>query len=194
MQIHNRITINAIRLQSTKSNWIATRLPGDRRIAPKSRDIHKLQPTVPDCPQNPPEVPQCLHNLLQFRAIQRIGTGLQIQCNPVSTRPTGLRIATERPRASHSRPSFAIHPVQSNPGRSRHDQTRLQLDCETTKDCNVIGRIALKLYGLQVNCSNYTSHSGIEASNPSNLLQSLHTDCIPILPPVTYRQPTITNS
>ena len=54
MQIHNRITINAIRLQSTKSNWIATRLPGDRRIAPKSRDIHKLQPTVPDCPQNRP--------------------------------------------------------------------------------------------------------------------------------------------
>ena len=136
---------------------------------------------------DPPEVPQCRHNLLQFRAIQRIGTGLQIQCNPVSTRPTGLRIATERPRASHSRPSFAIHPVQSNPGRSRHDQTRLQLDCETTKDCNVIGRIALKLYGLQVNCSNYTSHSGIEASNPSNLLQS---SCNPKSPynPLQSRQ------
>ena len=146
MQIHNRITINAIRLQSTKSNWIATRLPGDRRIAPKSRDIHKLQPTVPDCPQNPPEFPQCLHNLLQFRAIQRIGTGLQIRCNPVSTRPTGLRIATERPQESQSRPSFAIHP-----GRNRHNQTRLQLDCKTTKDCNSIGRVASKLHGLQGN-------------------------------------------
>ena len=96
MQIHNRITINAIRLQSTKSNWIATRLPGDRRVAPKSRDIRKFQPS-PIAPRiglprksvgDPPEVPQCRHNLLQFRAIQRIGTGLQIQCNPVSTRPT----------------------------------------------------------------------------------------------------------
>ena len=49
---------------------------------------------------------------------------------------------------------------------------RLQLDCKTTKDCNVIGRIALKLHGLQVNRSNCTSHLVTRTNNPPNLLQS----------------------
>ena len=38
--------------------------------------------------------------------------------------------------------------------QKRLHQTGSQLDCRTTKDCNAIARIALKLHGLQVNCGN----------------------------------------
>ena len=122
-------------------------------------------------------------NSVQFR-------GLGQNCRFNAIPPQSCVDPPDRTQDCDRTPSgkpLAIHPVQSNPCRSRHDQTRLQLDCETTKDCNVIGRIALKLYGLQVNCSNYTSHSGIEASNPSNLLQS---SCNPKSPynPLQSRQ------
>ena len=50
-------------------------------------------------------------------------------------------------------------------------------------------RIALELHGLQVNCGNCTPQGGIMTSNPSNLLQSFHTDCISISPP-SHRAPT----
>ena len=43
--------IHHFRLQSTKSNWIATRLPGDRRIAPKSWEIPKLQENISNRPR-----------------------------------------------------------------------------------------------------------------------------------------------
>ena len=38
--------------------------------------------------------------------------------------------------------------------QKRLHQTGSQLDCRTTKDCNAIARIALKLRGLQVDCNN----------------------------------------
>ena len=55
-------------------------------------------------------------------------------------------------------------------------------------------RIALELHGLQVNCGNCTPQGGIMTSNPSNLLQSFHTDCISIPPPVTQHRPTTRES
>ena len=47
-------------------------------------------------------------------------------------------------------------------------QTGSQLDCRTTKDCKAIGRIALKLHGLQVDCNNCVPRRGIDQqqSNP----------------------------
>ena len=80
---------------------------------------------------------QCRHNLLQscglwwncrFKAIQlqscSIGSLLQPIPDPGTIDP-------------ESTPQI-------------HNQSRLQLDCETTEDCIVIGRIALKLHGLYV--------------------------------------------
>ena len=121
---------------------------------------------------DPPEVPQCLHNLLQFRAIQRIGTELQIQCNPASIlcRPARQDSGLRQNALGQARAGPLLQSIPSNPIPAEIDTT--ELDCKTTKDCNVIGRIALKLHGLQVNRSNCTSHMVIGTSNPPNLLQS----------------------
>ena len=96
--------------------------------------------------------------------------------NSVSSHPRGQQITINPELALFFKP-FQI--------AAQHNQTGLQLDCRTKKVCNVIGLIALRLHGLQVNCGNCKSHRGTEHSNPLNLLQSPHTDCISILPPVT---------
>ena len=112
--------------------------------------------------------------------------------NSVSNHPRGQRSAIDPELALFRNPSqIAAQPTKTD--SNQHNQTGSQLDCRTTKDCNVIGRIALKWHGLQVNCGNCTSHRGIKTSIPSNLLQSFHTDCVSILPPDTQHQPTATN-
>ena len=153
-------------------------------IAPESASFHKRSGIHP-------KPWQCRHNLLQswglwwncrLKAIQ-LQPSFAPPHRPLQSTQNCLSFATH-PRSRHNRPKNDLN---------QHNQTGLQLDCRTTKDCNVIGRIALKWHGLQVNCGNCTSHRGIKTSIPSNLLQSFHTDCVSILPPDTQHQPTATN-
>ena len=124
--LHNRIELR-------RDCEIAKNCQGAERIAPKSRIIHNPRPDQSDFQAICTSIAMQIHNRITINAIRLQSTKLNW-------------IATERPRESQSRPSFAIHP-----GRNRHNQTRLQLDCKTTKDCNSIGRVASKLHGLQGN-------------------------------------------
>ena len=95
----------------------------------------------------------------QCFAILGIVVELQIQGNPTAAQfgatpqATGLQSTQNclsfatHPRSRHNRPKNDLN---------QHNQTGLQLDCKTKKDCKAIGWIALKLHRFQVNCSNCT--------------------------------------
>ena len=166
-------------------------------IASKSWQIHKLQSNVPDCPtigirprsvRSQNAIPQNTGNAGTIFCnpgdCGGIADSRQSNCNPVSRHPTGHRIAID-PELALFRNPFQIAAQPNLTDSNQHNQTGSQLDCRTTKDCNAIDMIALRLHVLQVDCGNCTSHRGIKTSNPSNLLQSFHTDCISILAQVT---------
>ena len=164
-------------------------LPGDQK------DCTKILGNPQIARKHPPELPQNRHPFA-------IGQGSE--CNPPKTVampaqsfPGNCGVIADSRRSKGN--SVSSHPrgqqITINPElalffkpfqiAAQHNQTGLQLDCRTKKVCNVIDLIALRLHGLQVNCGNCKSHRGTETSNPLNLLQSPHTDCISILPPVT---------
>ena len=162
-----------------------------KKTAPFAPRIGILSQSVRDQSEIHPKSWQCRHNLLQswgswwncrFKAIQLQPCFAPPQVTGLQSTQNCLSFATH-PRSRHNRPKNDLN---------QHNQTGLQLDCKTKKDCKAIGWIVLKLHGLQVNCSNCTSHRGIRTGNPLNLLQSsyFHTDCASILPQVTQHQPT----
>ena len=143
-------------------------------IASKSWQIHKLQSNVPDCPtigirprsvRSQNAIPQNTGNAGTTQHPGNASTILcnpwdcggiadsrQSNCNPVQSdlfcSPSQIpeRSTQNRPRKS----TITTTPRNANSDPNQHNQTRLQLDCETTEDCIVIGRIALKLHGLYV--------------------------------------------
>ena len=139
-------------------------LPGDQKDCTKILGNKQIARKHPQLPQNR----------------HPFATGQGSECNPPKTVAmpaqsfailgivAKLHIPGD-PIASRSKPPQ--RPTDCN-RPNQHNQTGSQSDCRTTKDCNAIDMIALRLHVLQVDCGNCTSHRGIKTSNPSNLLQS----------------------
>ena len=147
-------------------------LPGDQKDCTKILGNPQIAREHSQLPQNQhpfaiairaqsathPKPWQCRHNLLQswglwwncrFQAIQPQGP---TDCNQQS----GLALFCSSSQIAAQSTQNQLH------------QTGSQLDCRTTKDCKAIGRIALKLHGLQVDCNNCVPRRGIDQqqSNP----------------------------
>ena len=102
--------------------------------------------------RNPPET---VAMPAQSFAILGIVVELQIPGDPIAIlfqatpMATGLQSTQNLPYfATHLSSSSRIDPKNDS---NQHNQTGSQLNCRSTKDCNVIGRIALKLYGFHTN-------------------------------------------
>ena len=146
------------------------------RIATKSWVIHKLQTNVPNCSR----IGLILQSMVDQSTIhQNQSNAGTIFCNRVDCRV----IADSR--QSHCNHvgtchNSIFHPtvptnhcqIRTQSNQSCHNpespcyQIEMQWDLKTTKDCNVIDRIAKELHRLQADCSNRPPRRGID-SNPN---------------------------
>ena len=145
-----------------KPQRIARGLKGLHQNPGKSTNCKRTFPIAPESAsfrnrnqgseRNPPKTEAMP---AQSFAILGIVVELQIPGDPIAIlfqatpEATGLQSTQNLPYfATHLSSSSRIDPKNDS---NQHNQTGSQLDCRSTKDCNVIGRIALKLYGFHTN-------------------------------------------
>ena len=105
--------------------------------------------------------------LAQSFAIEWIVVWLQIQGNPIAImlEPATIQFFYPMVPTSHCQIRTQSNQSCHNP-ESPCYQIEMQWDLKTTKDCNVIDRIAKELHRLQADCSNGPPRRGIN-SNPN---------------------------